>query len=295
MRVDTVPKFPIGTILFATDFLESSRLALDYAVGFAHRYRAKLQMVHVFHASQAATEAELFHDGPSLSRRNCETRLGAFASAVRRAGVEVEWQLLEGWMPDTLLERVKDRTPDLLVLGTHGIYHGLGHFLIGSNAEAILLSSPCPTLTVGRHVMGGAGPEIFFDRVLYITDFTPEAAVAAPYAVALSQEFGAHLDICHLIPEAISASLKPRDQLAQEYCEAMKRLLPSAEEAWCTAAYQLKQGAPAEDILRRARADTACLIILGVKATSLLERHLHSCLAYQLVATAVSPVLTIRS
>jgi nucleotide-binding universal stress UspA family protein len=173
-------------------------------------------------------------------------------------------------------------------------YHGLGHLLIGSNAEAILLSSPCPTLTVGRHVLGGAGPEIFFDRVLYITDFTPEATVAAPYAVALSQEFGAHLDVCHLIAEPVSASPKLHDQLAQEYCEAVKRVLPSAEEAWCTAAYQLKQGALPEDILRRVRADTACLIVLGVKARSLLERHFHSSFAFQLVATAVSPVLTIQ-
>jgi nucleotide-binding universal stress UspA family protein len=294
MKTDPAPVFPVKTIAFATDFLVNSRLALDYAVGFAHRYKARLQMMHVFHASQAANEAELLYDGPSMSRRSREMRLEAFAAGVRRAGVEVEWELLEGWMPDTLLARIQEKIPDLLVLGTHGIYHGLGHLLIGSNAEAVLLSSPCPTLTVGRHVLGGVGLQLDFERILYITDFTPEAAVAAPYAVALREEFGAHLDVCHLISEAIGESPKLRNQVAQEYCEAMKRILPSAEEAWCTPAYQLEQGAPAEDILRRARADAAGLIVLGVKAASFLERHLHSSFAYELVATAVCPILTIR-
>lgn len=294
MKTDPAAVFPVKTIAFATDFLESSRLALDYAVGFAHHYKARLHMMHVFHASPAATEAELFYDGPSMSRRSREIRLEAFAGGVRRAGVEVEWELLEGWMPDTLLARIQEKTPDLLVLGTHGIYHGLGHLLIGSNAEAVLLSARCPTITVGRHVLGGVGLPLAFERILYITDFTREAAAAAPYAVALSEEFGAHLDVCHLISEAIGESPKLRNQLAQEYCEAMKRILPSAEEAWCQAAYQLDQGAPAKDILQRARADTAGLIVLGVKAASLMERHLRSSFAYQLVATAVCPILTIR-
>jgi nucleotide-binding universal stress UspA family protein len=295
MRTEPAPVFPIRSIVIATDFLESSRLALDYAVALAHHYKAKLHVLNVFRPSQAATEAELFHDGPSLSRRNRESRLEALAAGARRAGVEVEWHLLEGWMPDTLLARLEAQTPDLLVMGTHGIYHGLGHFLIGSDAEATLLSTPCPTLTIGRHVLSGVRLNLAFDRISYVTDFSPEAAVAAPYAVALSQEFGAVLEVCHLIPEDIAEIPELRNQLAQQYCEAMKRVLPSAEEAWCTTAYQLAQGAPAEDIVRRARLDTDNLIVLGVRATSLLERHLHQSLAYQLVATAVCPVLTIRA
>src|SRR5208337_3874237 len=105
--------------------------------------------------------------------RDREARLEAFASGARRANVEVEWQILEGWMPDALLARIQEKTPDLLVMGTHGVYRGLGHLLIGSNAEAVLLSAPCPTLTVGRHVPAGVSLNIAFDRVLYITDFTP--------------------------------------------------------------------------------------------------------------------------
>lgn len=153
--------FSAKTILFATDFMESSRLALDYAVAFAHHYRAHLLILNVLHMPQAAMEEEAL-GGPSISRHSCERRLEAFAAGVRRAGVDAEWRLIEGWMPDALQAAVKEIHPDLLTLGTHGVYRGLGHMLLGSNAEAIqfarhmhssfayelVATAACPVLTV---------------------------------------------------------------------------------------------------------------------------------------------------
>ena len=284
---------PHKKFLFATDFLESSRLALDYAVALAHHYQARLLIVHVFHLPQAATEAEAL-DGPSISRLSREKRLEMFAQGIRRAGVEAEWRLIEGWMPEALLAQVQEIQPDLLVLGTHGVYRGLGHMLIGSNAEEMLLSAPCPTLTVGRHVPGGIGPESAPDYILYITDFTPESAAAAPYAVALSHDFHARLDICHVLPDGSADNEQTRHQRAEEYCDAVERLLPAAAAAWCVPGKQLEHGATKQEILRRTQTDAMGLIVLGVKPESQFARHVHSSLAYELIATAACPVFTIR-
>jgi nucleotide-binding universal stress UspA family protein len=285
--------FPAKTILFATDFLESSRLALDYAVALAHHDHARLLLVHVFHRPQAAIEAEAL-DGPSISRLSCESRLAAFANGACRVGVEAEWRLLEGWMPDTLMEQVQEIRPDLLVLGTHGIYRGLGHMLLGSNAEAMLLSAPCPTITVGRHVPGGIGPESSPEHILYVTDFTPESAAAAPYAVALSHDFHARLDICHLLSNGSGHHQEAHHQLAEQYCDAVRQYVPGAESAWCVPGEQLEHGATKHEILQRTRSDAAGLIVLGVHSESQFARHMHASFAYELVATAACPVFTIR-
>jgi len=284
---------PPKKILFATDFLESSRLALDYAVVFAHHYKARLMMVHVFHMPQAATEAEAL-DGPSISRLSRQTRLEAFAAGVRRAGVEADWSLVEGWMPDTLLAQLQEIKPDLLVLGTHGVYRGLGHMLIGSNAEAVLLSARCPTLTVGRHVPGGIGPESSPEYILYITDFTPESAAAVPYAVALSHDFHARLDICHFLPDGSGLSKEARHRLAEQYCDAVQRYLPGAESSWCIPGEQLEHGATRDEILSRTQGNAMGLIVLGVKHESQFARLVHTSFAYELVATAACPVFTVR-
>ena len=286
-------RFPAQQILFATDFLASSRLALDYAVAFAHHDHSRLLMLHVFHMPQAAMEEETL-DGPSISRVSCENRLQAFTAGVRRVGVEAEWRLVEGWMPDTLLAQVQEIKPDLLVLGTHGVYRGLGHMLLGSNAEAILLAAPCPTVTVGRHVPGGIGPESTPDHILYVTDFTPESAAAAPFAVALSHDFGARLEVCHFLPDESGHSQAARRKLAEEFCDAVRPYVAGAESSWCVPGEQLEHGATKQEILRRTRTDSAGLIVLGVHSESQFARHMHTSFAYELVATAACPVFTIR-
>lgn len=283
---------PVKKILFATDFLESSRLALDYAVSFAHHYKARLLIAHVFHRPQAAIEAEALN-GPSISRLSCERRLEAFASGVRRVGIDAEWRLVEGWMPDALFAHVLEIKPDLLVVGTHGVYRGLEHMLIGSNAEAMLLSAHCPTLSVGRHVPAGISPESSPEYILYVTDFTPESAAAAPYAVALSHDFHARLDICHLLPNGSQQTEEGDHQLAERYCDAVRQYVPGADSAWCVPGKQLEHGTTKEAILQRTQADAAGLIVLGVHSQSQFARHLHTSFAYELVATAACPVLTI--
>lgn len=284
---------PAKTILFATDFLESSRLALDYAVAFARHDHARLQILHVFHMPPAAIEEEAL-DGPSISRLSCEKRLDAFVAGAQRAGVDADWSLVEGWMPETLLAQVQEIKPDLLVLGTHGFYRGLGHMLIGSNAEAVLHSAQCPTITVGRHVPGGIGPDSSPEYILYVTDFTPESAAAAPYAVALSQNFHARLDICHLLSDAAGHSKEARHKLAEQYCDAVRRYVPGAESSWCVPGEQLEHGATKHEILERTRSGAGGLIVLGVHTESQFARRMHSSFAYELVATAACPVFTIR-
>ncbi len=283
---------PAKKILYATDFLQSSRLALDYAVAFAHHYQARLLIMHIFHRPQAAIEEEAL-DGPSISRLSRERRLEAFAAGVRRVGVEADWSLVEGWMPDTLLAQVQETKPDLLVLGTHGVYSGLEHMLIGSNAEAMLLSAGCPTLTVGRHASGGIAPDASPEYILYITDFSPESAAAAPYAVGLSRDFHARLDICHFLADGSELSKEARHNLAVQYCDAVPQQRPGADGSWCMPGAQLEHGATKDEILRRTQTDAMGLIVLGVKHASDFARHMHSSLAYELVATAACPVFTI--
>jgi nucleotide-binding universal stress UspA family protein len=58
----------VKRILFATDFLESSRLALDYAMAFAHHFKATIIMLHVLELSNPAIVAELSTTRPCVTR-----------------------------------------------------------------------------------------------------------------------------------------------------------------------------------------------------------------------------------
>jgi nucleotide-binding universal stress UspA family protein len=283
----------IKRILFATDFLECSRLALDYAVAFAHKFKATMTLLHAIELQAPAEEAEKVTSRPSLSRIAAEERLDAFAAGLRRTGLEVDTLVHDGTPCQVILNEVKGHAPDLLVLGVHGIHRGVGHLMVGSNTEKILLTVSCPALSVGAHVLGGVDLSLNLTEILYCSDFTPEAATAAPYADLLGRAFGVPVQICHLASTAIEQHPMRAQKVAEDYCEALRRAMPDAADPWCTPSFQLTHGLALNQILERAETETAGLIVLGVRAESHLGRHLHTSLAYQLLTRAVCPVLTI--
>jgi nucleotide-binding universal stress UspA family protein len=281
-------------ILFATDLLENSRLALDYAVGFAEHFNATVVMLHVFYLSQAAREAEMTISGPSASRKEAEERLETLAEGVQRLGLKTEVHVVSGFPSDVILESIKTYKADLLVLGTHGIHRGLEHLLIGSNTEKIVLSSTCPTLTVGAHVLAGFSLKNHLKEILYFSDFTPESTTAAPYALFLGKEFNIPVEIGQLLPSAAEDDPEVQEKLAQEYCERLKAVIGDDEADWCLPAFQLERGMELDQIVSRAETQSAGMIVLGVHAESNLGRHLHTSFAYQVLARASCPIFTIR-
>ncbi|MDD9946264.1 MAG: universal stress protein [Myxococcales bacterium] len=144
----------IQHIICATDFSDASRPAIEAAVQFAARFRAKLNLVHVLHAPAYAG----WDDGPATAavhsaflddlRKAAEEGLAEarkLASAVTDEPVELETNLVEG-VPHQVLAEMSHEA-DLLVLGTHG-RTGLQHLLIGSVAERTVRLSECPVLTI---------------------------------------------------------------------------------------------------------------------------------------------------
>lgn len=284
----------VERILFATDFLASSRVALDYAAAFANHFKATLIMLHAVELPYPAREAETATSRPSVSRRLACERLEAIANGVRCTGLQVETVVVDGIPSDVILRAVDYHAADLLVLGVHGVHRGLAHLLIGSNTERILLSANCPTMTVGAHVMAGVDPALHFKEILYFSDFTPEATAAAPYAVFLGKEFHAPIDLCQLMPDVADNSPQVQNVLAENYCETMKKLLPDAASTWCSPSFHLDHGMEIDEIIERAQSQSAGLIVLGVHTESQLGRHLHTSFAYHLLAKATCPVVSIR-
>ncbi len=282
-------------ILFATDFLESSRLALDYAVAFAHHFGARVTLLHAVELPPSAEAAEAMTAQPSLSREAAKDRLEAFAAGLRRTDLRVETIVADGTPCQVVLDAVKSWSPDLLVLGVHGIHRGVSHLLIGSNTEKILLSVTCPVLSVGAHVLAGIDLRMNLNDILYCSDFTRDAAAAASYALALGEEFHVPVDVCHLEPTPLARDPRAADKVAEEYCDALHCAVPEKAAEWCSPAFHLKHGFGLAEILRRAEAEAAGLIVLGVHAESQLGRHLHTSFAYQLLTRATCPVLSVRA
>lgn len=292
-RTDT--DLQVKRIILATDFLESSRLALDYAVAFAHHFGARLTIMHSVELSHEAQEAEIISLRASVSRTNARTRLEAFSSGVRRLGIDVETDLREGEPCAALLDAVAGHKCDLLVLGTHGIYRGLQHLVIGSNAEKVLLSTRCPTLTVGRHVMGGIDLDLKLSDILFISELAGESNRSAWYASQLGQSFGVPVEVMHIRTDDPVRDCELCRRLADECRDTSTNDGSAMPPQWCSAQYHIERLFDPEEIVKRAEGSVSSLIVSGVHRTSRIDRHLHASFAFELAAKAACPVLSVMS
>ena len=83
--------------------------------------------------------------------------------ATARTGVPpIETEVLFGHGARTIAEYAAERGADLIVMGTHG-RTGFAHLLLGSVAERLVRTAPCPVLTVRHHEERKYRSELVYD------------------------------------------------------------------------------------------------------------------------------------
>jgi universal stress protein A len=139
-------------IMHASDFSPASRRAFSHAVGLARADHARLLLVHVVEmvmpwVEDAYVPPQIYEQLVSAAQTDAAKRLDALSRRAKAAGVRATTQLVEGSPRDAIPRAAKRAHADLLVLGTHG-RTGLGKILLGSVAERVVATAPCPVLTV---------------------------------------------------------------------------------------------------------------------------------------------------
>ncbi len=141
----------IKTILFATDFSESSDYAFEYALSLAKKFEARLILMHVInepvdlrgfyvpHISFDKLEEEVEQGAKKMMEKFCRAHLGEYAN--------YETVIVPGIPYDEVIKKAKASAADLIVMGTHG-RTGLDHVLFGSTAEKVVRRSAVPVMTV---------------------------------------------------------------------------------------------------------------------------------------------------
>jgi nucleotide-binding universal stress UspA family protein len=141
----------IQRILLPTDFSAHSATATKYACELAARFDAELHLLHTLEVHLSATPTfGMGLDLPSYvkeSRAAATRALGRVLDPQWSAGRKVVQAVAEGSPKVEIVRYARQHDIDLIVLATHG-RSGLVHILIGSVAESVIRTAPCPVLTV---------------------------------------------------------------------------------------------------------------------------------------------------
>jgi len=298
--METVPvskPIALKNILFLTDFSGPSAMALPYAAMIARAYGAKVTALHIVAPSaytymtsdMSATLLDAQEDAAKTEMRRVEAE---FAGLPRETMIE---RNVAVW--PALSKILQKGEIDLIVLGTHG-RTGMKKVVFGSTAEEVFRRTRVPVLTIGPAVRTDGYRSGRFQCVLFATDFNSVSGSAASYAVSLAQENQSRLVLLHVLPTPKAG--KGNKSVELSVAEALHRvedLLPLDAELWCRPEPVVEHGQASGQILATAERCGADLIVLGVRGmdtlTGLVTR-VERATAYEVIAHAPCPVLTVR-
>ncbi len=142
----------IQTVLLATDFSDASLAARDYAVQLQKRMNVDVVVAHVFDRTAFKVPAAshllpmvdnwLVKHFSELKEKAC-LKLTGFGEALHQPDLI----LLEGHPEKALLEFIREREIDMVLMGTHG-RSGLNHFVMGRVSERVIKKALCPVLLI---------------------------------------------------------------------------------------------------------------------------------------------------
>ena len=151
-------------ILVPTDFNPASDVALECAKDIADRFGARLSLLHVLTDPKAIgfwTPEVYVPASPQTQERflrEARERLENALSPAERSRFTTTIEARIGAVADEIQDFAREQKVDLIVMGTHG-RTGLAHLFLGSVAERVLRSAPCPVLTTHAEVQLAATSE----------------------------------------------------------------------------------------------------------------------------------------
>lgn len=148
------PRLSVKRILVPVDFSECSQKGLQYAIGFANQFGARIMLLHATYLGYIySSESTALYDVRGLqksARENAERQMRELMRTAKFGRVKYEIAFTEGSPVLDICAFAKEHNVDAIIISTHGLT-GFEHVLIGSTAEKVVRHAPCSVLVVPSH------------------------------------------------------------------------------------------------------------------------------------------------
>lgn len=292
----------IDHIICPVDLTDSSVRAVGYAFAWANWYGARVHVVHVttptVMSAPLAGAAVLLEPRPVADvRRDVEKHI----AKVPNPGVTVDIQVFEG-NPPSVIRRQAERYPRaIIVMAAHG-RTGVERFVLGSVTERVVGTAVAPTLIVPPHDTHAPWVDPVCRRILCAVDFLPSSLEGLRYALSLSRQADANLQVVHVVDDlAADAVMTTQHFRVPEYlryraAEALldlQREIPEEAREDCAIQEHVVVGSPASAILAEAREIEAGLIVMGAGDHALLRALWFGHATSRIVRESQCPILVV--
>jgi nucleotide-binding universal stress UspA family protein len=281
-----------STILFATEIPANER-AFNFALAEARESAADLILFHAYDTlviAASETSGIRYYDYAAAARAEIR-HLEPLAQRAREAGIKCEVVVRPGLPADQILDYLKQRLVDRIVMGTHSP-GPIGKLLVGSVAEAVLRSARVPVFTIGPEVVDGSYRNFATRTILCAVSLIESSYVIATFAAEVALQHDARLILQHVIgPQEKAQVLAGRT--IEEIESDLLCLIPAELRGRISIQTIVVPGDPTEELLYQSRAQQADLIILGAHGASAFAAIARHGIVYKVLAHSHCPVITL--
>ena len=214
------------------------------------------------------------------------------------ASLTIVQEQVEGAAPaDQIVAYADDADIDLIVMGTHG-RRGVERLMIGSVAEDVVRTAPCPVFTIRNESEVAPGRAVH--RILVPIDFSDASDAAIAHARELALTYGAQIDLLHVVEEVIypsSYGVEPASIPTAEVVDRVEEALAGLareEIGYEHVTVKAVPGYAPTEILDYADDHDVDLIVIATHGRSGLDRMLLGSVTERIVRRAPGPVFVAK-
>lgn len=282
-------------ILCPTDLTTESDQALRYAIALAFAYKAKLMLLYcrkpgsIVEWSTGSSAARLF-----------ELSLFNHMDANELKALEWEGVITEGDDKGlAIANEAAKRNVDLIVMRSRRRPHAAA--LLGSTAETVSRTAPCPVLVTHpseREWAGLTTSEIDLHKLLVAYDASADADLALKFGLSFAQECQAEIHLLHILTDQEPKEIEPwpdvEHETSYEFAAGkLQRAIPKEAFLWCNIVTAVRWGDPADEILAYAKEHEIDLICIGASGIGFIDKIFGSTVD-RVLRHAPCPVLVSR-
>lgn len=186
-------------ILVPTDFSDVAAFATNMAQKLSDKLTAKITLLHVVNTPSGVLTDENGHvidDGENdltaykNSLKESKSKMTDLAASLPS---NVNTQLVEGFLNQSIIKYIKQEHIDLVVMGTKGA-QGIKELLKGSETEVIVRKSPVPVLSLMCD-----RSDMKLDKMLLVHDFQEATIQDLTMHKAILEAFNAQLHLLKIV------------------------------------------------------------------------------------------------
>ena len=275
--------FPPEKILFPVDFSDRCTAAARMAEIFTGHFQAELTLAHV-------VEPLPYNDVPVDLNALGERQLSGYLVKELKQ-FDVKRVLLTGDPSFQILEYAKSEDFDLIMLPTHG-YGTFRRLILGSVTANVLHEASCPVWTGVHMEQVPKLEDIALRRVVCALDLGSQSCPTLRWAKQLASEFGADLQVVHVIPETVKDSAFADSAEEQLLAEAKAKIQGVQQCVGVEAKVTVLAGDIPRAVCGFACREKADLLVIGRSAHTGFAGRLRAN-AYVIIRQSPCPVVSV--